>query len=959
MKFRTLVCVLFFLSGATSLVYEVVWSRILVLVFGATALAVSTVLSAFMGGLALGGYAGGQWGRRLSRPFFAYGVVEIAIGVYGLAVPAFFSGLGPVHQAVGESLGLGFFGFSLVRFLFSLSVLAIPTALMGATLPLLSEYLGRTAPRDGVALTGWLYGINTAGAAVGAFSAGYWLLPVLGMSLTVRTTGLANVALGLCAILASKRMRAPLGQDSGQLPGADGGEEPRPSGEGTGDARRLGLPGLVMLGIGASGLVALAYEVAWTRILILVFGSSVYSFTAVLTTFLIGIAIGGLTAARVVGSLRRPILAFGLMEAMVGVTAFATVFLFERLPGFYVELAGPLAAWHDALLVVRFCVSILVMLAPTVLLGALFPVAVRVYSGRAGLPSRAAGRVYAANTLGAIMGAFLAGFIAIPLIGAQGTVLAGIMLNLIIGGVCVIAGLAGGWRRTAAVVSIAVIGITAVMFRPSWNALVMTSGPGVYLPAYARELTTGSKGLEEYLKDSREMLFYGEGLTSTVAVVRNKQGNLLLTVDGKVDAKDTKGSLATQALLAHLPLLLGGEAKQVLVVGVGSGVTASAALAHPVERVRVIELEKTVIEGSKFFAGVNGRYWEDGRVRIEYNDGRNAVAAVGREKIDVIISQPSDPWVRGASNLFTKDFFEAVRDKLSEEGVYAQWLPGYSGSEHIRTLAATFGSVFETVYVFQPPLTSDLVFVASKRPLRISIKKIEDAMRREPAALSLGALGIRNAWDVLALLRMGPKEAAGLAQGAMLNTDDNAWIEFNMPIPGRVRSGTEGVDLFIQGMGPGFPFSYLDGFAESPAGGAESRRRLAAAYRRLGETMLAAGSQPPMIVHLFGRSVELDPDSVGGLVGRAKVLFGMGKTAEALQDLRDAMQRHNLSPEPVVEYARFLDEIGAKPEAEQYYEKAVVLLRRIGDGSASRDEIGRIVERLEQMRRERGMRASG
>ena len=413
-----LIC--FLASGTSGLVYQVVWMRELTLVFGATTLAVSTVLAVFMGGLAFGSLTGGRWADRAKRPLRLYAWLELAIGLYGLAIPFLFSLLPTIYQPLWRTAGLSFFTLSLVRFVLAGLVLAIPTVLMGATLPVLSRVVARRAEAVGRDV-GMLYTVNTVGAVIGASLAGLFLIPSIGMAGTTAVAAILNLVAGAVAYAMDRRQTL----------------EPEVASDGAVEAPRsqvLTRPASIALfaAFGVSGIAALVYEVAWTRALSLVLGSSVYAFTIMLTTFLVGLALGAGLGAWLADRVRRPLLVLSIVEGAVGISAFAGLFLIRELPYVFLVLHRQFEASPAALLLgTRLLVAALVMLVPTTLLGAVFPLAVRAAAGRVNAIGRTVGALYSVNTLGAIAGAFASGFLLIPWLGVEGSLVAAIVLNFV------------------------------------------------------------------------------------------------------------------------------------------------------------------------------------------------------------------------------------------------------------------------------------------------------------------------------------------------------------------------------------------------------------------------------------------------------------------------------------------------------------------------------------------------
>ncbi|HEX8091340.1 MAG TPA: fused MFS/spermidine synthase, partial [Blastocatellia bacterium] len=585
----------FFASGMSGLVYQVVWVRELVLVFGATTFAVSTVLTAFMGGLALGSFYFGRRSETIARPLRLYGILEIGIGAYGLAVPYIFAALPALYHPFWQWLQLSFFAISIVRFIFAALVLILPTALMGATLPVLSSYYARDSARIGLRV-GSLYSLNTFGAVLGAAATGFVLIPALGMHATTATAAAMNLFLGAVALRVSSRDESEGASGSGEshpiqeMTSGQAGEAGkrrffawlfvllrayRPSKPAAGAAinqdasnvkpgpRDSTAPGrlsrveiiTVLGGFALSGFIALSYEVIWSRVLALIIGSSVYAFSIMLTTFLVGLAAGASVASRVVDKIRRPALAFALIEVCIGVTSIVGAYLFNDLPYVFVQLYRWVGSnSFGVILFARFLIASFVMILPTLLLGALFPLVVKAVSAGARASGRTVGNAYAANTLGAIAGSFASGFVLIPWLGLLGSLRLCAALNFVVAGMLFVvsrvglaekgqkveaerARKAGKGERTkgpsatsapprlsrvfhrspllswVGVAASAAFIIGIILFEPPWDSEVMSSA--VY--RYAPQLSSKSKQeLFDYLKRGQgETIFYKEGITAT------------------------------------------------------------------------------------------------------------------------------------------------------------------------------------------------------------------------------------------------------------------------------------------------------------------------------------------------------------------------------------------------------------------------------------------------------------
>ncbi len=845
---------LFFASGATALVYQVAWLRSLLLVFGSTAFAVATILTSFMAGLAGGAYYVGRWIDRSPHPLAVYGLLEIGIGLYALAVPLLLAALEPIYRDVWVSLHPPAYAFALLRFFLCFLVLLVPTAMMGGTLPALARFSARL-PLDIVGSVGALYGVNTLGAFCGTLLSGFLLLPAIGLGATLRLTAAVNVLIGLAALAMALRERRRVGRpqpaEGGALPvseataGADAAAT-APAAQRGDRSRRAAIRAAFAL----TGAAALVLEVAWTRVLSLVIGPSVYGFALMLAAFLAGLGLGSLIFAGVISRFRwTGVWPFAALSAATGALAYGALLSFHRLPYIYVRLFerwGALESRPGIVFAIGLVLSGAVMLPPTLAMGGLFPAALKGFGLAKDEAGRGVGGLYAANAAGAVAGAFAAGFLLIPAFGLQGTVLAAAWLYLAVAGA--LAWLVCREHRMAWAIPVAAVALGALTLigAPPWNRLVMSSGVYHYAGKFGQPESAAQ--LARQADQDYEELFYREGLVSTVLVARerrvaarlgggpggggpNPTPSLLLINNGKVDASSV-GDMPTQVLSAHIPLLLHPAPRRALVIGLASGTTAGSALRHELESLDIVEIEPATVEAAAFFDFVNGRPLDDPRARISFADGRTYLLLTDRS-YDVIISEPSNPWITGVSNLFTLEFFELARERLAEGGVFCQWVQMYGmSSENLEVLLRTFRSVFPSALVFNTIRYTDILLVGAMQPLRIVPSELERRLTRPEVAADLARVGITDAAQLLARGRLGPRELEELVgdRGTLLNTDDNARIEFSAPLDLYRETRGENERLlegFARGLG-----AYLVG--DDPDVSVPFLEQLAAAYLELG-----------------------------------------------------------------------------------------------------------------------------
>jgi len=761
-----LVC--FFLSGISGLIYEVVWTRMLTQIFGNTTHAVATVLTAFMGGLALGSYLFGLLADRGKNNFLLYGILEAGVGLYGFLVPWLFKLVQWVYIplfSLSETYPLI---FNLFLFLLVFIFLMVPTLLMGATLPILSRFFIVSFSHLGRRV-GDLYATNTMGAVLGCALAGYWLIPAVGMRATVTIAATLNVLIAL-VIFAVDRAR-----DKGS---AFNRTNDDPFSLKKTPAEPVSSVGRILLiSIGLSGFAALVYENSWTRALTMVIGSSVYSFTTMLVTFLVGLALGGFLYARLFGRREVGLSTFGIIQLLVGLAALATIPLFERLPLLFLRLLYALGDSFSLFLSIQLLLCALVMLLPTVLLGMTFPLVAQLFTQDLYRVGSSVGISYAANTLGAILGAFAGGFIFIPWIGVQNSIILGVVLNLSVGWFLLVLDPRATLQRRFAVGLLVIVGIIFIPLKiPRWDPRVITSGVSIYDDAF-EELETDSLRLEQMRKD--DIVYYKEGLTATISVHRGIFDYLYFKTNGKVDG--SHGDTLTQLMIGYIPLLLNPAAKSVAVIGLGTGMTAKAVGAFPIREIEILEIEPAMAEAARYFDDFNEKILDDPRVQLVFADGRNYILATPK-LYDVITSEPSNPWIAGVANLYTREFYEVAKSKLRENGIFAQWFHNYSMSlDDFRMVFRTFGEVFPHVSVWELG-EEDYLLVGSKKEQVFDYTALTEVYsKNQTLQEDFKDLGLTDIDGVLSFYRMGRKELMAFSKGAGVNTDDGAQLEYSAP----------------------------------------------------------------------------------------------------------------------------------------------------------------------------------
>jgi len=881
-----------FLSGAAGLVYEIVWTRMLGLLFGHTVFAITTVLVAFMAGLALGAALLGRLVDHTGRPLLVYGLLEGGIGLYALAVPVLLAHAQSVYLSSYRALGLAFPALVAAQFVLTFLIVVVPTALMGGTLPVIAKFLVNRVETLGRKVAD-LYALNTFGAVLGAAGAGFVLLPAIGVRLTIVLAAAVNIAVGIWALTADGRARttgnAPMMPSVAPDPSVSYSTSVGPSSP---------MLSLLLAGIAVSGAASMVYEITWTRALGLVIGSSIYAFSAMLTTFLVGLALGSFLFARIWGNRTVNAGLFGWLEIGVGFAALLLIPALERMPDLALTIIRRLSPSARTALLTQFSLSFLAMIVPTTLLGATVPCAIQLCASRLPRLGRDIGRVYSANTVGAIAGALLAGFGLIPWLGVQASMIVGTVVNVAVGGAILLASAGGAraWRRPA-IVSFVIVFAAGVTLLPRWDRQVMTGGVSIYAQRFIHDVDPVRRFRQDAA--SRQLLFYREGTNSTVSVERTAR-TMSLRVDGKVDASNGL-DMPTQLMLGHLPVLLHPRPERVLVIGLGSGVTVGAVAQHPtVREIDVVELERAVAEASRFFGEENRHVLQDPRVRLVIGDGRNFILATPK-RYDAISAEPSNPWMAGVANLFSRDFYRLSRERLADGGIMVQWLHGYSlFPRELRMIVATFRGVFPHTTLWRT-ISGDYLLVGTPAPLVVDYTLLEQRMGGPGTVREdMTSLKLDSPVDLLTLFFVDEAGLARFAAGAPENTDDRPLLEFAAPLALYAQTTEENSRSLREARTTEFPT-----VRNLPAGLLESRRvHFARAYWARGEREEALDQ--------LRKAPAPAAEDIASRLERARLRFSLGDLAAAAE-----------------EFARLADEQPSDRLIRSYL-RAGVILRRLG-----------------------------
>ena len=757
-RFLPALLLLFVGSGCAALIYEIVWFQLLQLVIGSSAVSLGVLLGTFMGGMCLGSLLFPRVVRDREHPLRLYAYLELGIGAIGLLVLAGMPLVGGVYTAWAGSGVVGV----LLRGLAAGICLLPPTLLMGATLPAISRWVEST-PR-GVAWLGFFYGGNTAGAVVGSLVAGFYLLRVYDVAIATYAAVAINAAVaGLAMLIAQASPYEPQAR-----PASRKGAPPI--------ARAPGARA-VYVTIALSGMTALGAEVIWTRMLSLLFGATVYTFSLILAVFLLGIGIGSSAGSAIARESARPRLALGWCQMLLcGTIAWAAYMLTDSLPywpinpsmtqnpGFVLQLDVVRALW--------------VMLPSAILWGASFPLALASVAGPDRDPARLVGGVYAANTFGAIVGSLGFSLLVVVWLGSQHAEQALIVISamsalLMLEPAATEAGPGRArWRPAGTILLVAAVAAAAFLARNVHGV------PGL-LVAYGRYAATR-------IDQANEIIYMGEGWNASVAVSRLPNGVLNYHNAGKVQASSEPQDMRLQRMLGHLTTLIPQSPKKVLVIGCGAGVTAGAVSIDPyVEREVIAEIEPLVPRVvSTYFSEHNFNVVQNPRVHVEIDDARHYLLTT-RETFDAITSDPLDPWVKGAAMLYTREFFDTVKEHLNPGGAVTLFVQLYeSNTDAVKSEIATFLEAFPNGVVWgntQEGRGYDLVLLGQAAPTKIDVDAMERKLNRpEYAAVkhSLSEIGMYSAVDLFSTYAGQKADLAPWLKNAAINRDRNLRLQY-------------------------------------------------------------------------------------------------------------------------------------------------------------------------------------
>jgi len=855
-RFSALIITFFFFSGVVGLVYEIVWNRLLTLVFGSTVFATTTVLTAFMSGMAIGSLYFGRLADRSKSPLRIYAYLELGIGVFALLVPLILSAANIIYIALHSNLHSSFYIFSIIRFILCFIILVIPTTLMGGTLPVISKAYTRNKIGWNVGL---LYAINTFGAVLGCFLAGFVFIRIIGVSWTIYLSAAINIIIALIILFA-------LTPQSGKT--KDYGNDKK---EDITETQIFpGWVGKISLWIfAASGFCALAYEVLWTRVLVLFLGSTAYAFATMLSSFLCGIAIGSIILARLADVNKKPLITLGYIQVCIGLAAVALISLLDELYSIGMRFTG--TGW-GTFIMSKYALSFLIMLIPTMLMGATFPLVTRIYAGSLKEIGRSIGNIYSVNTFGSILGSLTAGFILIPSIGIQSSIIIIAFINAVAGLLAIAA---------------SVFHSKYIKSKPSFSNYLLAN-PFLAIILLSIGIDTG-KPITSFTpifkgagRDNK-LLFYKEEVDTSVTVVEDPAGIRRIFVDTNQAAEDSRWDLPSHSVIGHLPLLIHPNPKNALVIGFGMGVTSWSISRYGV-KVDAVEISPGVVESNKFFTKINHNVLSDPLVNLVVDDGRN-FALTTPNKYDMISTGIIHPLVSSNSaGFYTRDFYEICKKKLTDNGIMCQWVPLHRiPEEQYKMTIRTFKASFPHTTLWYKYTPDFIILIGTRDELSIDFQDFRQRIGKKGIKEDLELVNMSDPIELLDSFMMDEKAIDQYVGDGPVHTDSRPRMEFFGPQPssGTTYQNLQGMAKFRMSVLP-----FLNNVAKTPKEFNEIRDRMqqcfdATQYSVVGQLYYVRGDYDNALKSFLAAST-INPDDKNVKWQISYVERQMGITEEAL-----------------------------------------------------------------------------
>lgn len=744
MSNKGVIIFLFILSGFCGLVYQVVWSRMLTLVLGVTVYAVSMVLVTFMSGLSIGSFLFGRIIDKKYSPLIVYAFLEAGIGIYGLIFPVLFNYMKDFYFVSFPMLKVPWMSVSF-RLILCFLLMLPPTILMGGTVPIISKFVV-----DRKSIIGrWvsiLYSANTFGAVIGSFAAGFILIQTFGIKQTLYFSAFLNLFIAFTIFiyrnaLKDEKVINSLGEDMTLIDN---------------NVKMDSSATLLLIVLVVSGFSTFAYEVLWTRVLMMFLGHTVHAFAAVLTFFLLGITIGALFIGRIIDNRRNPVRLLGFLQISVGIIAIICIIVSKSVFAF-IDADGFLGAYLNPTykIISRFIISSLVMFPLTLLIGMVFPLATRAIVKHLKRIGKDVGMAYSINTIGAILGSLIAGFLIIPVLGVKRGIFFVALINVVIGGILATKEMPHRNRFKIGAVAFALC--SSVLF-----GIGLLDKPMQILPRFF------------YNSGDFKVLYHEEDITGTVTVIEKSQSvaTTYLVIDGIITMSSAS---PYEKRLCHLPLFIHPNPKKILIIGLGGGYTLEEALKYDVSEIDCVEISGGVVRALEYFPHENKYLLNDPRVNLIMDDGRHYLQ-VTREKYDIIISDVYLSILNGSSIFETKEFFFSVSRLLNENGIFAMTL-GPIG-KYLKSQLKTVLTEFPDVAIWHYDNESIVTLLACKNQWKIDRSLSSERIVKKNHKGGLKEIGLDTLESLITGFVMDTEAAINYVKGTRVSTDDHPYSDF-------------------------------------------------------------------------------------------------------------------------------------------------------------------------------------
>lgn len=765
------------LSGIASLTYQVVWVRLLGLSMGSTSASISTVLAAFFLGLALGSYLAEKITRNRIDNLNVYIILELIIGLSGLLLLPVLLNLDAYIAAVPALSGS-----IVMKFVLTIVLLIIPTMCMGATFPVMASILIRRKNEVGVRVS-QLYSLNTAGAVLGAALAGFVFVPNWGLDGAIYIAFVINICIVAMALYLNNRIKLEA-IDVAETTSSNNDDLEIKYTDSKNNIEDAPLRNRALIVLFATGLVAIATEVGWTKYLSIFTGTTIYGFAAILTIFLMGIAIGSWVIKSYLARLQQPQLWMSIGLVLLGGTLLLTRASLVWIPALY-DSINHIEAASWVMQALKYLVVFVLLFPATFLFGALFPLNLKLYCGNLQGVRARIGKAYAINTMASIFGSLIAGFWIIPEYGTD-VLLTFMAFILLIVPLAFIPVINGQLSR------VAVTAVTVVFISSHW-----------LLPrlSYEELISSVQFDYQAYAGEKPEYLFLKEGKAGVISMITFDGRYATLQNNGLnesvLDMKDENNLLLVESLLGLVPYMLHKDPKSAFVVGFGGGVTTKALTLTPLESIRVVELEPAVVEAGRAIVKGEISALQDLRVKLNFNDARNTLL-IEKNKYDIIASQPSHPWLARASNVFSQDFFTLVKSRLNENGIYAQWVSLFQmDATTLKSIMKGFYQVFPQGMTFADLSTGDFIMLGSNSPMIFDFDKINQHLNEPKVQAVMKNNDINNANDLMLYFALSREQALTAAGDVPANTDLNILSEVRLSKNVRIQADEENPYKFL------------------------------------------------------------------------------------------------------------------------------------------------------------------